>query len=134
MVSDGQTASIHYTGTLDDGSVFDSSRDGDPLSFVVGSGQVISGFDDAVKALAVGGTSRFRLEPADAYGDHDPALVVDVPADDAPGGLSVDDIVRLEGGAMARVTAVSETGVTIDANHPMAGKPLTFEIEVVSAK
>jgi len=133
MVSDGQTASIHYTGTLDDGSVFDSSRDGDPLSFVVGSGQVISGFDDAVKALDIGGTSKFRLEPAEAYGDHDPALVVDVPAENAPGGLSVDAIVQLEGGAMARVTAVSDAGVTIDANHPMAGKALSFEIEVVSA-
>ena len=79
---------VHYTGTLDDGSEFDSSRDRFPLEFVVGGGQMIAGFDNAVRGLAVGETVTVRIEPADAYGESIPDLIVDVPVDEFPAGDS----------------------------------------------
>ena len=76
--------SVHYTGTLDDGSTFDSSRGRDPLTFVVGAGTVVSGFDRLVTGLEVGGTRKARLEPAEAYGERSDEAVISVPASQAP--------------------------------------------------
>ena len=133
VVKKGDTVAVHYTGTLDDGSVFDSSKGREPLSFTVGSGQVISGFDDAVMGLKVGAKNKVRMEAAKAYGERREDLVVTVPAAQAPAGLKVGDRVQVSGQA-AIVTKVDAAGVTIDANHALAGKALTFEVELVSIK
>ena len=131
---DGDTVSVHYTGRLDSGEVFDSSRERDePLAFVVGAGEVISGFDAAVRGMAVGDSSTVRLEPDDAYGQPDEQLVAAVPKQQAPEGLNVGDQVQVgEQGQLAIVTDVTEESVTIDANHPLAGQALNFEIELVA--
>ena len=132
MPVSGDRVTVHYTGTLDDGSEFDSSRHRDPLEFEVGAGQVIPGFDQAVEALSVGESSTFRLEPGEAYGDMRDDLVFDVPLANAPDGLTVGDSVQLATGQPATVIAVSAETVKVDANHPLAGQALTFAVELVS--
>jgi peptidylprolyl isomerase len=128
----GDTVRVHYTGSLDDGTVFDTSRDGDdPLQFVVGGGRMIVGFDNAVRGMAVGETITVQIPPDEAYGEVDPALIVEVPIDQAPEGLAVGDQVSLSG-LPAVVTAVTDEAITVDANGRLAGKTLTFEIELVS--
>jgi peptidylprolyl isomerase len=131
VANEGDTVSVHYTGTLDDGEVFDSSDGRDPLTFTVGTNQVIQGFDDAVRGMAVGEKKKVRLEPGEAYGEHTDELLLEVPAANAPEGLAEGDLVQLSNGAPAKVVKVSDDTVTVDANHPLAGQPLTFEIELV---
>jgi FKBP-type peptidyl-prolyl cis-trans isomerase 2 len=132
VAKDGDPVEVHYTGTLDDGTEFDSSRDRGPLAFVVGSGQVIPGFDEAVRGLAIGESRTVRIEPADAYGDVDPDLVLEFPRSDAPDDLAPGDQVPFANGAVGTVLEVTDEIVRIDANHPLAGEALTFEIELVS--
>ena len=132
MARDTDLVEVHYTGTLDDGSEFDSSRGGTPLQFVVGAGQVIPGFDQAVRGLAIGDSRTVRIPPEDAYGEYDPAFILEFPADGAPEGLAAGDQVTLTNGQRAVVLEVTADTVTIDANHPLAGEALTFEIELVS--
>lgn len=129
---DGDSVAVNYRGTLDDGSEFDSSAGRDPLTFVVGSGQVIAGFDEAVRGLAEGEARTVRIEPENAYGEYSDAAIIDFPADSAPEGLAVGDQVTLGNGQTATVVAITEDTVSIDANHPLAGKALTFEVELVS--
>jgi FKBP-type peptidyl-prolyl cis-trans isomerase 2 len=132
MPKQGDFVAVHYHGTLDDGTVFDSSRERVPLTFVIGSGQVIPGFDSAALSLEVGRSVTVRLEGDEAYGKSDPALIFEVPVDETPEPLSVGDRVELMNGAPAVVTSVTDKIVTIDANHPLAGQALTFEIELMS--
>jgi len=132
VVNDGDTVSVHYTGKLDNGEQFDSSAGRDPLTFTVGAGQVIAGFDDAVRGRAVGETIEVRIPPEEAYGERDEAQVVEVPKDGAPDDLSAGDMVRLQNGATAVVLEVGTDTVRIDANHPLAGEALNFSIEIVS--
>jgi peptidylprolyl isomerase len=127
----GDTVSVHYRGTLDSGEEFDSSRGRDPLTFTVGEGQVIDGFDAAVTGMAVGESKTVRLEPDQAYGARRDDLVITVPKAQAPDGLEEGQQV-LVGNAPAVVTRVTDDEVTVDANHPLAGEALTFEIELVS--
>ena len=130
MAQVGDTVSVHYRGTLDDGSEFDSSAGRDPLEFTVGAGQVIPGFDNAVVGMAVGDKKEVRLEPEDAYGERTDDRVISVPKEQAPEGLEVGQQVML-GQAPATVVEVTDEAVTVDANHPLAGQALTFEIELV---
>ena len=133
VAQDGDTVEVIYHGTLESGEIFDSSRDrGDTLSFVVGSGQLIDGFDNAVRGLAVGQSVVARLDPDEAYGQRDPSLSTAVPIAQAPPGLVVGDVVTLSNGAPATVIEVTADTVVIDLNHQLAGQILTFEIEVVS--
>jgi FKBP-type peptidyl-prolyl cis-trans isomerase 2 len=132
MPGTGDTVSVHYTGTLDDGTQFDSSRGGEPLSFEMGAGQLIAGFEAAVTGLEVGEATTVRLDPAQAYGEPMPELMMEVPAEHAPEGLDVGDMVMLGNGAQAVVVGLDADTVTIDANHPLAGQALTFHIELVS--
>ena len=129
----GDSVSVFYHGTLDSGDVFDSSRDrGAPFSFVIGFGQVIAGFDAAVIGLRVGDVVTVTIPPLDAYGDPDPALIIDVPLDQAPAGVQVGDPVSFIGGAAGTVVEITNDIVRVDANHPLAGETLTFEIELLS--
>lgn len=132
VAADGDTVEVHYTGTLDDGEQFDSSVGKNPLSFVVGSGQVIPGFDDAVRGLAVGEKVTVRIPADQAYGERSDEFIVEFPIDQAPEGLQVGDPVQLNNGSIATVIEVTDTTITIDANHQLAGEALTFEIELVS--
>ncbi|NNC39297.1 MAG: peptidylprolyl isomerase [Acidimicrobiia bacterium] len=132
MPVSGDRVMVHYTGTLDDGSEFDSSQGRDPLEFEVGAAQVIPGFEKAVEVLSVGESTTFRLEPGDAYGEARDDLVFEVPQANAPDGLTVGDSVQLATGQPATVLAVSEQTVKIDANHPLAGQALTFSVELMS--
>jgi FKBP-type peptidyl-prolyl cis-trans isomerase 2 len=129
--SNGDTVAVHYTGSLDSGEVFDSSTGREPLRFEVGAGNVIAGFDDAVRGLEVGGRRSVRIEPDAAYGPRRDDLVVEVSADQAPDGLAAGDVVRV-GDTRATVVAVNDEVVVLDANHPLAGRPLNFEVELVA--
>ena len=134
----GDTVKIHYTGTLDDGTQFDSSAGRDPLEFEVGGGQVIPGFDDAVEGMAVGDSKSVRIEPEQAYGQRHEQLVQQVPKTALPGDLEPEVGMALQSQSpdgqvmILTVTEVAEDNITVDANHPLAGQPLNFDIELVS--
>lgn len=132
----GDTVKIHYTGTLDDGTQFDSSSGRDPLEFEIGSGQVIPGFDKAVEGMSVGESKSVRIEPADAYGRHHDQLVQTVSRDALPENIAPEIGMRLQSqnpdGQVIEltVTEVTDDTITVDANHPLAGQALNFEVEL----
>lgn len=130
--TDGDTVLVHYVGCLDDGTVFDSSRTrGEPLTFTIGAGSVIPGFDAGVRGLRPGGKRTTRIEADQAYGRRNEELLVKVPLESCPDGLKAGDVVRLSNGATATVDSVADGVATIDANHRLAGLALTFEMELV---
>ncbi|TCS67273.1 FKBP-type peptidyl-prolyl cis-trans isomerase [Primorskyibacter sedentarius] len=137
QVKTGDTVRIHYTGTLADGSTFDSSAGRDPLEFTVGSGQIIPGLDKAMPGMAVGDTKTVAVVADEAYGQADPNARQSVPRSEIPADLPLDIGTQLQvqtqdGQVMAvTVAEVTEAEVTLDANHPLAGKDLTFDIELV---
>jgi len=140
-VENGQTVNVHYVGTLDDGTQFDASRPrGETLAFQVGSGQMIPGFDKAVVGMTIGETKAIALEPTDAYGVVNPEAFQSTPRATFPEGFqfAVNETVQGqdETGRVisARIHTVEETTVTLDFNHPLAGKNLNFEIELVSVE
>ena len=133
----GDTVKIHYTGTLDDGTQFDSSAGRDPLEFELGGGQVIPGFDSAVEGMAVGENKNVRIEPDQAYGDRHEQLVQQVPRSALPDDLEPQVGMGLQSQSpdgqvmMLMVTEVGDDSITVDANHPLAGQTLNFDIELV---
>lgn len=141
MAKDGDTVTIEYTGTLEDGTVFDSSeKHGQPLEFTIGSKQVIPGFENAVKELKKGEEKTVTLEPADAYGERQDQLHKQVPKDqlpkEEPPEIGKVLMLQLPNGMQypARITEVRDDDVTIDLNHPLAGKKLTFKLKLVDVK
>ena len=133
MAGEGDLVAVHYIGTLDSGEEFDASRPrGSTLDFTVGSGQMIAGFDEAVRGMAVGDTKTVRLAPADAYGEVSEDLIVEFPAAQAPDGVGAGDTVVLSDGRQAEVLELNDEIIRIDANHPLAGEHLNFEIEMVA--
>ncbi|WP_319508024.1 peptidylprolyl isomerase [uncultured Methanolobus sp.] len=139
-IKDGDTIKIDYTGTLDDGTVFDSSANHDePLEFTVGTGQVIPGFEEAVRGMEVGEEKTFRIEAAEAYGEANPALTQTVPSSllQADAEIQAGMMIMVgtaDGNQMpAKITEVTDETITLDMNHPLAGKALTFSIKVVEA-
>ncbi|MFQ5555201.1 MAG: peptidylprolyl isomerase [Acidimicrobiia bacterium] len=131
-VGDGQTISVHYVGTLDDGEQFDSSRDrGQPLTFVVGSGQMIPGFDAAVHGMVVGEIKTVRLDAADAYGERSDDFLIEARLDQIPAGTEAGDTLVSASGQSVTVLSIEGDVVTLDTNHRLAGQDLTFEIEIV---
>ena len=136
-VKNGDAVQVHYTGKFDDGAVFDSSEGRDPLKFTVGAGQVIPGFDKAVEGMEQGQSKIFTIPCDQAYGESNPSLILKVGKDSMPQDAEVKEGMVLqskqEDGRMIQfvVAEVGEAEVTLDANHPMAGKDLTFEIELV---
>ncbi|MES0810179.1 peptidylprolyl isomerase [Roseibium sp. SCPC15] len=133
----GDTVRLHYKGTLDDGSVFDSSEGRDPLEFTVGSGQIIPGLDKAIPGMKIDDEKIVRVEAAEAYGPHNPAAKQAVPRSNIPENVPLEVGLQLqaqtENGQMMSVTVVevSDDEVILDANHPLAGKDLTFEIRLI---
>ena len=136
--TNGDTVHVHYTGKLDDGTVFDSSEGRDPLAFTVGAGQVVPGFEEAVAGMQVGDSKTVRIGPADGYGERRDDLVLDVPTEQLPEGLEPEIGMELalrgqDGQTMpVRVAAVGSEAITLDANHPLAGRALTFDVELVA--
>ncbi|GAA4225468.1 peptidylprolyl isomerase [Sagittula marina] len=138
QVKSGDTVRLHYTGTLQDGSEFDSSRGRDPLEFEVGSGQIIPGLDKALTGMTVGDQKKVEIPADEAYGQPDPQALQAVPRADIPDDIPLEVGLQLQvqtqTGQVMPVTVqeVSEETVTLDANHPLAGKDLTFDIELVA--
>ncbi|MCA1594386.1 MAG: peptidylprolyl isomerase [Acidobacteria bacterium] len=136
----GDTVRVHYTGQLEDGEVFDTSKDGEPLEFTVGEGQVIPGFEEGVLGMQVGDTKRIEIEPDDAYGPRREQLVESVPREgmnletEPQAGMNL--VMQLPDGNQipVAVTEVTDTHVTLDANHPLAGQKLIFDVELVENK
>jgi peptidylprolyl isomerase len=136
-VKPGDTVRIHYTGTLSDGTTFDSSQGREPLQFTVGSGQIIPGLDRAIPGMNVGETKTVTVPAAEAYGDRNPDGVQSVPRAQVPDHIPLDPGTQLQvqtgdGRTLpVTVTEVTADEVVLDANHPLAGKDLTFEVELV---
>lgn len=137
-IKQGDTVRIHYTGTLLDETVFDSSEGRDPLEFVVGSRQIITGLDSAMPGLTVGDKKRVEIACVDAYGPINPAMRQDIPREGIPDDVPLEPGTQLQmqtpDGQALPVTIVdaNDATVTLDANHPLAGQDLIFDIEVVS--
>ena len=136
-VESGDRVSVHYTGTFENGTVFDSSSGREPLAFTVGAGQMIPGFEAGVVGMQVGETKTVHIPADQAYGQYRDDLIFLFDPESVSGGenLTVGQQVEvtLPGGQglVARVTSISPEGISIDANHPLAGEDLTFSIQVV---
>lgn len=137
-VKSGDTVRIHYVGTLIDGNQFDSSQGREPLEFVVGSGQIIPGLDQALPGMSVGDTKTVNVPATEAYGQADPNARQSIPREQIPADIPVEIGTQLQmqtrDGRTVGVTVIEATdeSVVLDANHPLAGKDLTFAIELVS--
>lgn len=137
-VKNGDSVRIHYTGTLTDGSVFDSSEGREPLEFTVGTGQVIKGMDAGLPGMKVGDKKRLEIPAVDAYGPLNPEARQAIPREGIPDEIPLEVGIQLqmqspEGHVLpVTVVEVTEAAVTLDANHPLAGKDLNFDIELVS--
>jgi len=137
QAKDGDTIKVHYTGKLDDGSVFDSSTDREPLEFKLGENQIIRGFENAVIGMAPGEKSTVTIPAEKAFGPHRNEMVIEMNKEDFPADLDpkVGQKLNLHQNddqtIVVTVTEVTENAVTLDANHALAGKDLTFDIELV---
>lgn len=137
QAKNGDTVRVHYRGTLNDGTEFDSSAGREPLQFQVGSGQVIPGFEKQVEGMAVGETSTLTIPAGEAYGDRDERQIQAVPRSSMPTDIEL----QIGSGLTATtkdgnqiqltVVAVNDDTVTVDGNHPLAGHDLTFEVQLV---
>jgi len=136
-IKDGDIVSVHYSGRLKDGEEFDSTRERGPFKFVVGAGQVVKGFDETVIGMKVGDKKTATLSPARAYGERHKEYVIELPKASMPHLVTLTKGMQLklplQGGqvASARVVEVLEDIIRLDANHPLAGKTLVFDIEIV---
>ena len=137
QAKNGDTVKIHYTGRLQDGAVFDSSSDREPLQFKIGSGQVIPGFEEAVTGMTVGEKKIVQIPCDKAYGEQNPSLIMEVAREHFPTEINPEIGQRFEVGSPSgellavTVIEINEENITLDANPPLAGKDLTFDIELV---
>ena len=133
----GDKVKVHYTGTLDDSTVFDSSDGREPLEFTIGENQVIAGFEDAVKEMELSQEKTIKIKASDAYGEKNEQLTREVPRSKMPADMKIEVgnqiILKSPAGQQvsAIVTEVTDDKIVIDLNHPLAGKDLTFRIKVV---
>jgi peptidylprolyl isomerase len=136
-VKSGDTVKVHYTGKFEDGVIFDSSVGGDPLEFTVGQSEVIPGFEDAAVGMNVGDRKTISIQPENAYGTYNDNLVVEMPKDYFPEDISPELGMRLiivdnKGEELpVMVAEIHDDSVRLDANHPLAGKTLVFDIELI---
>ena len=137
QAKDGDTVKVHYTGSLEDGTVFDTSLEREPLEFTLGQGQLIPGFEQAVIGMKIGESKTVTIPAEQAYGPYNNELISVIDRDNLAEGLDPEVGQQLQtqqpDGQTIIVTVieVSETSITVDANHPLAGKDLTFEIELI---
>ena len=133
----GDKVKVHYQGTLRTGETFDSSEGREPLEFTVGSGQVIKGFDEGVKGMAVGEKRRVEISVQDAYGEKSQELIIEFPKTQFPPEMTPEvgqQLMMSNGGGQSfpvTIKEVKEDSVLLDANHPLAGQDLIFNIELV---
>lgn len=133
----GDRVTVHYTGRLDDGTVFDTSEGREPIAFTLGAGQVIPGFERAIEGMEEGEIRTFTVPAEEAYGPHRPELVHRIARSEVPPQVELDLGARLKARDRAgnrvllTVVEVTDEEVVLDANHPLAGMDLTFEVEVV---
>jgi FKBP-type peptidyl-prolyl cis-trans isomerase 2 len=134
----GSIVKVHYTGSLSDGEVFDSSEGAEPLEFQIGSGQVIPGFELAITGMAEGESKKFTIPSQEAYGDREDSMMVSFPLSNLPEDFDAEigaqiDLEDEDGNQIpALIIDIDEEKILLDANHPLAGEDLTFEITVVS--
>jgi FKBP-type peptidyl-prolyl cis-trans isomerase 2 len=136
MIADGKTVRIHYTGTLNDGTQFDSSTGRDPLEFETGAGRVIPGFDSAVRDMPIGGKKTVTIPAHEAYGEAREEMIGELPKDRFPAEMELAVGMQLQmmspqGPLPVIVREIKEESVVLDANHPLAGQDLTFALELV---
>lgn len=137
QANNGDVVRIHYTGKLADGTVFDSSREREPIEFELGTHQVITGINEAVEGMETGQTKTVELAPDQAYGDHDERLQQSVPKAQLPQDVAPGQWLRAQQGQQEIPVLVKEVGdaeALLDANHPLAGRTLHFEIELVDIR
>lgn len=132
----GDTVKVNYTGKLEDGSIFDSSlNEGrEPLTAKLGEGQLIKGFEDGLIDMSVGQSKTIEIEPENAYGYPNELMVSEVPKQNLPGEVKIGDTLQgmtQNGPVVVKVTEIKDDVVVVDANHPLAGKKLIFDLEVV---
>lgn len=133
----GDTVMVHYEGKLSDGTVFDASTGGDPLQFTIGEGEIIPGFEEAVVGMSIGESKTAEIPADQAYGPHQSQLVVNVERNQLPADFDLEvgqqlQIQQAPGQVIpVIVTDLSDDQVTLDANHPLAGKDLVFDIQLV---
>lgn len=136
-VKDGDTVKVHYTGKFEDGTVFDSSKDREPLEVTIGAGRVIPGFEKGIIGMESGSTKTITLPPEEAYGQVRDDLIIEVKKAEIPENIKPKVGMNLQmkqkGGEVINlvVSEVKDETVTLDANHQLAGKTLVFDIEVV---
>ncbi len=136
-VKNGDKVKVHYTGRFEDGVIFDSSVGGEPLEFTMGGSEVIPGFEEAALGMSMGDKKTVSIQPEDGYGPYRENLVVDMPREYLPEDLSPEIGMKLivvdeKGEELpVLVTEIHEETIRLDANHPLAGKVLSFEIELV---
>jgi len=138
QAKNGDTVKINYKGTLDDGTVFDSSEGRDPLSFTLGSGQVIPGFEEAVLGMTVGENKSINIPADKAYGQRNEEMIIEAPRDQVPPEITPEIGLKLQMGGpngevvVVEITEVTDSHIKLDANPPLAGKDLNFDIELVA--
>jgi len=134
-MNQGTKVKVHYTGTLNDGKIFDSSEGREPLEFTIGNNQVIKGFEDGIKGMKLNDEKTIKIKAKDAYGERDERMVASVPRDKFPPEVQAGGTLLLKGPNGERLPAVvkevKDDAVIIDMNHPLAGKELNFKIKVV---
>lgn len=139
-VKNGDTVRVHYHGRLTNGTTFDSSEGRDPLEFIVGSGQVIKGFDNGVVDMTIGEKRTLEIPVDQAYGPKNEELIMEFPKDNIPADLNPQVGMDLQmsnpqGQVFpVKVAAIGDNSITLDANHPLAGEALIFDIEIVEIK
>lgn len=137
----GNTVKVHYTGKLTDGTVFDSSHNrNEPIEFTLGQKNMIAGFEKAVEGMSVGDTKTTEIPASEAYGEKKDEMIIQVPKTEIPANITpeVGQQLAMQGGngeqVPVTVTEVTDQGITLDANHPLAGKDLIFDLELVHIK
>ena len=136
-VKNGDTVKVHYTGKLDDGTVFDTSEKREPLEFEIGKGRIIPGFENAVVGMSIGDKKTVKIPCDQAYGEYHEEFKQDFPRDQLPADLKPElgqqfQVEQKDGGKiLVSIVAVTDKTITLDANNPLAGKDLTFDIELV---
>jgi peptidylprolyl isomerase len=138
QAKNGDQVQVHYTGKFSDGTVFDSSADSDPLSFTLGEGKIIEGFENAIHGMKTGEKKTVMIPPEKGYGSRNDEMVIEVPLDQLPKNLDPQEGQQLQltnqdnQPIVVVITKVSEESITLDGNPPLAGRDLTFDLELVT--